>query len=289
MTDVPLSAAATIGEARAALHRRLGDGLETDHLLCRVLNCERPHLYAHPEATFEPSFRRCLETLLLKRLGGTPLAYLTGVREFFSLPFEVAPETLIPRPETETLVGVALAAAPTHARILDLGTGCGAIAIAIAHTRPDTTVWACDNSRGALAIAQRNAKRHSVRNVSFFESDWFDQLPAARFDVIVGNPPYVAADDPDLDSTVAAHEPNAAVFAADNGLACLNRVIADTPARLGDRGVMAIEHGYTQAETVARLMETAGFGDVHCTPDLNGHPRVTAGVKKQDSHEKINC
>ena len=275
-----LSTAITVGEAHAILRRRLESGVEADHLLCHALGCDRAHLYAHPEAALGPARRRHLEKLLQKRLGGVPAAYLGGTREFFSLEFEVTPDVLIPRPETETLVEVALAAAPQRARILDLGTGCGAVAVALAAARPDVEVTACDNSRAALAVAERNARRHGV-SVSVVESDWFERLAGEHFDLIACNPPYVAVGDPHLDPAVAAHEPGAAVFAPDGGLGCLRRVIGEAPARLRSRGVLALEHGYNQAEAVARLMQAAGFGDVRCTKDLARQARVTTGTGKE--------
>ncbi len=280
MTETALLAADTIADARAVLRQRLDDGREADYLLCCILGCERAHIYTHPETALDPACKQRLASLLQRRLDGTPLAYLAGTREFFSLQFEVTPQTLIPRPETETLVEVALALAPERARILDLGTGCGAVAVALAHTRPDADVVACDNSRDALTLAKRNAARHGVTNVSFVASDWFERLPDTLFELIVANPPYVADDDPDLDPAVAVHEPNAAVFAQNDGLACLRRIIADAPARLREHGALALEHGHTQAEAVARLMHAANFCDIHCTHDLAGRPRVTAGIKQ---------
>ena len=276
LPPAPLSGVSTVGEARATLRRRLDSGVEADSLLCRVCGCERARLYARPETTLTPTQRRRLEALAEKRAGGVPLAYLVGAREFFSLEFEVAPGVLIPRPETETLVETALALAPKDARVLDLGTGCGAVAVALARARPDTRITACDNSDNALLLAKRNAQRHSVR-VSLFRSHWFDHLPRTRYDLIVANPPYVSADDPDLDPAVTTHEPAAAVVAREGGLACLREIIEAAPARLRDGGALAVEHGYEQAEAVARLMRSAGFDDVRCAPDLAGRPRVSSG------------
>ncbi len=284
MTETsPLPAAATIGTARAILRRRLNSGIEADCLLCRTLACARPYLYAHPETVLAPARKRRLETLLQRRLDGVPLAYLTGVREFFSLEFEVTPAVLIPRPETETLVEIAIKIAPGNADVLDLGTGCGTIAVALARARPDAAITACDNSRGALAVAIRNAQRLGASNVSFVASDWFEQLPDARYDVIVANPPYVRDGDPDLDPAVAAYEPTAAVVAQDHGLADLRRIIGGAPARLRDGGALAVEHGHTQAAAVAGLMHAAGFSDIHCAADLAGRPRVSIGTKRSRS------
>ena len=215
-----------------------------------------------------------------KRLGGVPLAYLTGTREFFSLTFEVTPNVLIPRQETETLVEVALALAPEDTHVLELGAGCGAVAIALADKRTDLRITACDNSHDALVLASRNAKRHSAPGITFVESDWYEQLPDVLFDLIISNPPYVGTDDPDLDPAVAASEPAAALFAQNGGLACLQRIIDGAPARLRDGGALAVEHGHRQAGSVSRMMKDAGFDKVHCSRDLAGHPRVTSGVRR---------
>ena len=292
MADILFTHATSVGEARAILKHRLNDGSEADSLLCHTLACERADLHAHPETPLQPIQQRQLDTLMNKRLSGSPLAYLTGQQEFFSLQFEVTPAVLIPRPETETLVEVALAQVPQNARILDLGTGCGAIAITLACTRPDAVVTACDNSRDALAVAMRNAQRLNAPNVSFVQSDWFKRLPEMHYDLIISNPPYVDRGDLALDPAVTAHEPLNAVIAPQNGLACLRQIIAAAPAWLADHGALAVEHGYTQGHSVARLMQAAGFNNIRRTSDPAGHPRVTVGVRPSEAghagedHEK---
>lgn len=287
MTESAVSAAATtatatISETRAWLRHHLGNALETDHLLCFILGCERSYLYAHQEDKIDLARGRYLATLLHRRLQGVPLAYLTGSCQFFSLEFEITPTVLIPRPATETLVEVGLASMKKRAHVLDLGTGCSAVAVAIAHERPDATITACDNDPDALALARRNAKRHGVE-IEFVGSDWFSRLTGRRFDVIVANPPYVDRDDPALDAEVAAHEPHTALFAQDRGLACLRRIIAAAPEHLHDQGVLALEHGYNQAVSVGWSMEATGFLDLGCSHDCDGHPRVTAGTWKPAS------
>ena len=280
MTENALSCADTIGKARAKLREYLTSDSEGDYLLCHILKCQRSYLYAHQEEMLENKQTQDLQHLFQQRLEGVPLAYLTGTREFFSLEFEVNSEILIPRPETELLVEVVLPLIPNQAHVLDLGTGCGAIAIAIASENPDATITACDNNANALVLAKRNAQRHKV-NISFIKSDWFSQLPHTYFDVIVSNPPYISIHDTHLDSAVMIHEPHTAIFAENNGLACLNKVITGAPARLKSQGILALEHGYDQSEGVATMMKSAGFSDIHCTRDLAGHPRVTVGVKRK--------
>ena len=278
MIENPGFYANTIGEARAILRNRLENTLEVDCLLCAVLNCDRSYLYTQQRATISRADKRRLETLLQRRLQGTPLAYLIGNCEFFSLELEIRPGVLIPRPSTETLVETALVTMQRQARVLDLGTGCGCVAIALARRRPDVTVTACDINADALALARQNAKRHNVR-INFIESDWFAGLPDRHVDLIVANPPYVDKHDPELEPEVLAHEPRSALFAGERGLACLRRIVTDAPEHLHHGGALALEHGYTQAIEVDRMMAAAGIVESGCTPDLAGHPRVTMGFK----------
>lgn len=279
MTENSVTSPVTVGEAQAGLRLHLGDTLETDRLLCFALGCERPYLYAHQEVRIDLAQGRRLAALLRRRLQGVPLAYLTGNCEFFSLEFEVTPAVLIPRPSTEVLVEVALGAMKKRANVLDLGTGCGAIAVAIARERPDVTLTACDNDADALALARRNAKHHGVE-IEFAKSDWFSRLSGRRFDVIVSNPPYVEENDPALDPEVAVHEPHTALFAQDCGLACLRRIVAAAPEHLHNQGVLALEHGYNQADSVGWSMQASGFCNLRYTRDFDNHPRVITGIRK---------
>ena len=192
---------------------------------------------------------------------GEPVAYIVGEREFFSLEFKVTPAVLIPRPETELLVEFALEQiAPDSAcRVLDLGTGSGCIAISIAQHRPHADIVAVDASVAALEIARDNARRHAVTAIEFVQSDWFGALSGRQFDLIVANPPYVAADDPHLERGDVRFEPAAALTGGGDGLACIRLIVASAPQYLRTGGWLAFEHGYDQSERVRELLATAGF------------------------------
>jgi release factor glutamine methyltransferase len=216
-------------------------------------------------------------SLAARRAGGEPVAYLVGRREFFGRDFEVSPAVLIPRPETELLVETALAKCRRWSRrILDLGTGSGCIAISLALELPLAQVTAVDASAPALAVARRNADRHSAR-LRFVQSDWFDALGEEAFDLIVANPPYVAAADPHLAAGDLRHEPAAALASGTDGLDALRRIIADAPAHLAPGGQLWLEHGYDQAAAVQELLLAAGLTAVEQHSDLAGIIRVSGG------------
>jgi release factor glutamine methyltransferase len=270
-------------DAVAALRERLAGGspsaaLDAELLVAHVLGCGRAALAADPARALAPDERAALESLALRRLAGEPLAYLTGRREFWSLEIEVTPDVLVPRPETELAVERALAAISQLRRpaVLELGTGSGAIAVAIAVERPDAAVTATDASAAALAVARRNAARHGLRNLCFLEGSWYEPLGAARFDLIVSNPPYVAAGDAALASL--AHEPRLALAAGADGLAALAPIAAGAPAQLAAGGRLVVEHGAAQGPAVRALLEAAGFGSIETRRDLAGRERVTEGA-----------
>ncbi len=229
--------------------------------------------------------------LLARRCLGEPVAYLTGRREFWSLPLEVSVATLIPRPETELLVERALALVPPNARrqIVDLGTGCGAIALALARERPRCRIVATDISRDALALARRNASRLGIANVEFALGDWFDALSGRRlrrepgvaractdaeFDVVLSNPPYVRRGDPCLQQGDLRFEPIAALAAGPEGLDAIRRIALHARRHLKRGGSLLLEHGATQAETVAALLRRSGYRDIVRHLDLAGQDRV---------------
>jgi len=270
-------------EATAALRERLAAAsptaaLDAELLVARVLGAGRAGLAADPERALAAQELSALETLARRRLAGEPVAYLTGRREFCSLEFEVTPDVLVPRPETELLVERALAALAATRRpaVLDLGTGSGAIAIAVAVERPDAAVTATDLSAAALAVAARNAGRHGITNLRLLVGSWYEPLGGARFDAILANPPYVAVDDPALAALV--HEPPLALVAGPDGLAALKAVVAGAPAHLLPGGRLLIEHGSDQGEPVRRLLCAAGFESVAIHPDLGGHDRHAEGT-----------
>jgi release factor glutamine methyltransferase len=209
-----------------------------------------------------------------RRSAGEPLAYITGVKEFWSLPLTVAPGVLVPRPETELLVELCLAL-PATTRVADLGTGSGAIAIALASERPDWQVIATDVSAEALDIAAINCRRLHVGNVELRQGRWCEALDGS-FDAIVSNPPYIAPGDAAL--AALAHEPQMALVAADEGFADLLEIAAGARARLRPGGRLLLEHGAIQAATLAARLAGLGYVDIHCHRDLAGHDRVTAAI-----------
>jgi release factor glutamine methyltransferase len=256
-----------------------GARIEVQSLLQQVLNVSRAYLLAHPERCLNDSEQARYEELLFRRLRGEPIAYILGEREFFGLMFKVTPATLIPRPETELLVELALQRIPQHrpSRLLDLGTGSGAIALSIAHARPDVEVVAVDASSEALAVARENAQRLGLSNAVFVQSDWYAALDAQRFDLIVSNPPYVAAGDPHLQHGDLRFEPSSALASGDDGLDDIRRIVTHTKAYLSPEGWLLLEHGYDQAKQVRELMQQAGFNEIFSACDLAGIERVSGG------------
>ena len=269
----------SIRQVRAELTQKLTTVGEADQLLVHVLKQPRSYLYTYPEQAIDKAERETLNTLLHQRLNGVPLAHLIGVCDFFSLEFNVSPQVLIPRSETEQLVSTVIKSAPLNASVLDLGTGCGAIAVAVAYHRPDLTISASDISLEALEIAQQNAKQHGLTQIQWLHSDWFQEFSQQRFNLIVSNPPYVERSDPALEDNVAANEPAIALFAADSGSACLRYIIQQAPNHLDNNGLLLTEHGYQQAALVADLMHTADFTNIQCLRDTTGTPRIGIGVK----------
>ena len=219
--------------------------------------------------------------MLTRRLGGEPVAYILGEREFYGLVFEVAPAVLIPRPETELLVELALERIPegAAARVLDLGTGTGCVAITLAKLRPTARVIATDLSQEALSVAARNARSHEVVNLELRPGDWFEPVAGEQFDVIVSNPPYVAAGDPHLAQGDLRYEPGLALASGSDGQEALRIIVAKAVRHLLSSGSLLVEHGYDQGEAGTRLMRDAGLADANSHTDLAGIPRVTAGWK----------
>lgn len=253
--------------------------LDAQILLGHVLNQPRSYLYAHSEDLLTASQQHQVEALLRQRLAGHPVAHLLGRREFWSQELEVGPDTLIPRPETEITLELALEKIPPGAdwALLDLGTGSGALALMLARERPGCRVTATDISAAALAVARRNRERLGVSNLELLEGDWFGPLAGRRFRLIVSNPPYVAEADPHLQTGDVSFEPRAALAAGPAGLDDLQRLIAAAPAHLEPGGWLVLEHGFDQADAVASLLKEMGFIDINCRSDLAGQPRAGAG------------
>ena len=249
-----------------------------------MLGRNRAWLIAHAEDDLPPDRASAFLGLARRRHDGEPVAYLTGVREFWGLSLRVSPAVLIPRPETETLVEVALAHLPAdrETRVLDLGTGSGAVALAIAHERPRAALVATDVSAAALDIARDNARALHIPNVEWLQSDWYAQIAsdAEPFDVIVSNPPYVEAHDSHLAQGDVRYEPSHALTPGVDGLLALRRIVAGAAPRLRARGCVAVEHGYDQADAVRALFADAGYDEPRTARDLAGIERVTYGTRK---------
>ncbi|MFC4160366.1 peptide chain release factor N(5)-glutamine methyltransferase [Chitinimonas lacunae] len=250
-------------------------------LLGAVASLGPTQMLGFPERLVEPAAAARFRELAARRLAGEPIAYLLGSREFYSLEFNVSPAVLIPRPDTELLVDLALERLPLDAcrRVLDLGTGSGAIPVAIKKHRPDAQVSAVDLSPAALEVARGNAARHGV-TIRFLQSDWFAALGDECFDLIVSNPPYIAAGDPHLEQGDLRFEPAGALSDGGDGLEHLRSIIAKAPAHLEPGGWLLCEHGYDQAEACRALLAAAGFGAVRSWCDLAGIERVSGGQRQ---------
>lgn len=271
-------------ELRAAVAQLGGDAdarIDAEVLLAFVLECDRGWLIAHRDDDMLATLRHAYAWLIDQRAQGHPVAYLIGRRGFWNLELEVAPGVLIPRPETELLVQLALDRMPVERamRIADLGTGSGAIALALASERPQVTIVAIDASVEALRIAEANARRLGLGNVRFLRGDWLDALRAdGSFDVIVTNPPYLSDSDAHLLQGDLRFEPRMALASGADGLDAIRTIVRSARARLRRGGQLLIEHGATQGAEVRGLLAEAGYRDVTTWRDLNAHERVSGGV-----------
>jgi release factor glutamine methyltransferase len=250
------------------------DALETRILLTHALGLSRVQLITQSERKMTADEAQRLSDLFERRSNGEPIAYITGEREFFGLGLLVTPAVLIPRPETELLVELAVERLPDHGSILDMGTGSGAIAVAIAHARPDAGVTAIDVSDAALAVARQNATRHGA-NVAFLQSDWYDALANLQFNIIVANPPYIVKDDVHLSQGDLRFEPIGALTDHADGLSALRTIVGGAKAHLAPGGWVLTEHGYDQASAVRELLHAQGFTDVQSWKDLASIERVS--------------
>lgn len=251
---------------------------DTEILLCHCLGKPRAWLYTWPEKEVARDCARDFEKLLAQRREGVPVAYLTGERDFWSLQLAVSDATLIPRPETETLVSWALELAlPNAASVLDLGTGSGAIALALASERSHWRVTALDVSQEALQVARGNAVRTRLTSVHFVQSDWYQAVIGQRFNALLANPPYIDGDDPHLALGDVRFEPRSALVSSDSGLEDLGRLVAGASDHLLDGGWLLLEHGFEQANAVCAMLHDAGFSQVSTRRDMSGQQRITGG------------
>jgi release factor glutamine methyltransferase len=251
--------------------------LDAEVLLADVLDMRRLDLYLHHDRPLEPAETDRYRAALRRRASGEPVAYILGRRAFRSLTLAVDARVLVPRPETESVVEVALGLLPAGGRLLDVGTGSGAIALSAALERPDAVVAATDVSAEALEVAVGNAATLGL-DVSFRLADLVDGLPQdERYDVVVANLPYIADDDPDLDAAVRAHEPAVALFGGDGGLGLVRRLVDTAPAVLAPGGALILEIGFRQGDAVRALLEAGGYEQVRLDRDLSGLDRVVSG------------
>lgn len=271
---------ASIAEALAQAHLPNSDSaaLDAELLLAHVLQKKRTYLRTWPERELTAEQAAVFQALLARRQQGEPVAYLLGSQGFWSLDLAVAPHTLIPRPDTESLVEAALALnLSAQASVLDLGTGTGAIALALAKEQRGWQVLGVDRIAEAVALAQANAQRNQINNAQFAQSNWFSGLAAQYFALIVSNPPYIAEADPHLEQGDVRFEPRSALTAGHDGLADIRQIIAQAPSWLSAGGWLLFEHGYDQAAAVAALLIDQGFVQITQREDLAGHIRVTGG------------
>jgi release factor glutamine methyltransferase len=266
----------TVAQALQQAQQRGVDRLDARMLLCTLLEQTTSWLLSHDQDALPPETRERYLALLQRRADGEPLAYLLGDKAFFGLTLRVTPDTLIPRPDTETLVEWALTLIPDDqaTRVIDLGTGSGAIALALAHERPQAQLTAVDASAGALNVARDNAQSLGL-NVRFVHGSWLTPLAGERFDLIVSNPPYIAEGDPHM--AALRFEPTSALTSGADGLEDIRHIIQQAPAHLNAQAWLLLEHGYDQAVAVAQLLQARGFANVSTRFDLGGQARCTGG------------
>lgn len=260
---------------------------EAEQLLLHVLGRDRAWLFAHGDDPLPASGAATLDAWLARRASGEPLAYLLGRRGFWTLDLQVSPATLIPRPETERLVELALERLPDDRplRVADLGTGSGAIALALASERPLAQVVATDLSGDALRVAQANAEANRIANVAFRQGSWLTPLAGEHFDLIASNPPYIADGDPHLVQGDLRYEPPAALSSGADGLDAIREIVAMAPAYLLPGGWLLLEHGWNQGEAIRALLLAAGFVDVATETDIEQRDRVTLG-RVMEGHDR---
>lgn len=276
---MPLSSVAAGASVGSLLRNPDLDPLEARILLRHALGLSRVQLITHSEYALNAVEAERVAMLFKRRAEGEPVAYILGEREFYGLSFHVTPDVLIPRPETELLVELALDRLPPDARVLDMGTGSGALAVTLAHLRSDLAVTALDASEAALAVAHLNADRHNV-NINLLHSDWYRMLGAEIFELIVANPPYIMENDPHLSQGDLRFEPCDALTDHADGLSAIRAIASGAPGHLAPQGWLLLEHGYDQSAAVRNLLIENGFEDVQSWKDLAGIERASGGRRR---------
>lgn len=268
----------TLGQALSAAQGRI-DAVDARVLLCYAVGRDSAYVAGHPDVPLRPAEQENYAKLVERRVSGEPVAYLTGEREFYGRLFRITPAVLIPRPETELLVDLALERTPQEGtvRVLDLGTGSGCVAVSLASERPQAKILALDRSLDALALARRNAVTANVGNVAFLRSDWFSALRDEHFDVIVANPPYVASTDKHLNEGDLRFEPRAALDGGADGMDAIREIVTKGKQHLKPGGWLLFEHGHDQGERARLLLHGAGYVEIFTAHDLARIDRVSAG------------
>jgi len=252
--------------------------LDAQVLLLNILQKPRSYLFTWPEKQLTDQQYQAFQHACERRLQGEPVSHITGCREFWSLQLEVNPTTLIPRPDTETLVELALECeVPKNAEVLDLGTGTGAIALALGSEMPTWDITAVDRIDDAVALAKRNQQRLAINNVTVEQSNWFSALKNKKFDLIVTNPPYIEHDDVHLYQGDVRFEPLSALVADDAGMADIKQIITQSRDYLHASGYLLIEHGFEQSAAVRHIFNQMAFINVSTVKDLGNNDRVTFG------------
>lgn len=261
--------------------------LDAEVLLGFVLCKTRSYLRAWCDNEITTDQQAAFLDLVQQRQQGVPVAYLTGIREFWSRDFIVTPDVLIPRPDTELLIELSLQLIPRNqaVNIIDLGTGSGIIAVTLAVERPNAQVTAVDISLAALAVARHNAQQHQVTNIDFYQSHWFDHVLNAPFYLVISNPPYIAKDDEHLQQGDVRFEPKSALIAEEQGLSDIKTIADNTRRYLTPGGHLLIEHGYDQAPQVQAIFNALDYDKVQSYQDLSGNDRVTYGQKSSSQDE----
>ena len=257
--------------------------LDVEVLVAHALNLTRTQLYLYSDRLLTPEETLTINALITRRYEGEPVAYIVGIKEFWSLDLKVTSGTLIPRPETEHLVELALGIIPgdVHWQVADMGTGSGAIAIAIAKERPKSQVVAVDESMAALGVAKENADEFNINNIRFTQSHWFNSLAGEVFDLIISNPPYIGTEDTHLKQGDLVFEPSSALVSGKDGLDDIRQIALDAKKHLVDGGALLLEHGWDQAGAVQDILIEHLYANVQTHKDLSGNERITMGLFKR--------